>query len=195
MGHITTGGDWPGSALAAGREPAGWIRVSPGPSGFLFLCSSSRRMPLERKPKAWSGWEEASGEGRRVGVGAGGPGEEVCSPRLPRVRWLCLHLWNMADSLWGEPRSHRCCLGSDIWRPNSKRRETDPCTQMPTWKVELSDGAEEEEAERVAHRPPGFWERSAPFPSLVPAPEGTVSGRQTELCRQTFKDQLVNSWC
>ena len=39
-----------------------------------------------------------------MGAGrAGGPGEEVCSPRLLRVWRLCLHLWNAADSLWGEP--------------------------------------------------------------------------------------------
>jgi hypothetical protein len=32
-----------------------------------------------------------------------------------------------------------CSLGSDIWRLNSRRRE-DFCKQMPTLKVELSDG-------------------------------------------------------
>lgn len=76
--------------------------MSPGPSGFLF--------PLFQFQENVSGKEAQSlvwlGRGERGGEqewGLGGPGEEVCSPRLPRAWCLCLHLWNVADSLWGEP--------------------------------------------------------------------------------------------
>lgn len=63
------------------------------------------------------------GRGEREGEqewGLGGPGEEVCSPRLLRARRLCLHLWNVADSLWGEPCA---ATAADIWRLNSRRRQ------------------------------------------------------------------------
>lgn len=105
------------------------------------LCCNSRRMSLERRPSAWSGWEEAE-KGRGVGVGArAGLGRKSAAPGC-RGCGVCVCTFGMQLIHSGGAMCSLCCrLGSDIWRLNSRRRETDSCKQMPTLKVKLSDGA------------------------------------------------------
>lgn len=161
---------------------------------------SFSRMSLERKPKAWSGWEEAIGEESGAGAGAGGgPGEEVCSPRLPRARCLCLHLWNVADSLWGEPGSHRCRLGSDIWRLNSRRRDGVLEADV-NFEGQTEPGRRRLRGSHTPHPPtPGFWERGeAPSPALsqplsYQGPEGDSVGQGNSVSsavRPSFRELI-----
>lgn len=68
---ITTRGglDW-GPCSLQGREQVWWIRVSPGPSGFLFFSVSVPGECLWKgSPKP--GLAGKRGEGRGAGVGAG----------------------------------------------------------------------------------------------------------------------------
>lgn len=88
---ITAGAPGWGPHSLQGREPAGRVRVPPSPSGFLFLCSSSRRMSLERKPKARFGWEEAGREGSR---GRAGLGRKSAAPGC-RGRGVCVRTFGM----------------------------------------------------------------------------------------------------
>ena len=91
----------PGSVLAAGE---GVSRVDRGVSWLSFsLVSVPGECLRKGSPKPGLAGKRGEGRGAGVGAGLGRPREEVCSPRLPRAWCLCLHLWNVADSLLGEP--------------------------------------------------------------------------------------------
>ncbi|XP_064448535.1 transcription factor AP-4 isoform X1 [Mirounga angustirostris] len=122
--------------------------AAPRPGGVV--CRLTPRLPRPARgllPAGAPGRNLAGARRSHLGGGARGP--------------------RTADSLRGALCSHCCRLGSDIWRLNSRRRETDSCKQMPTLKVRLSDGAAlaggpEQE---VQHCPtPGFWESLANIP-------------------------------
>lgn len=88
--------------------------------------------------------------------------------------------------------SHCCCLGSDIWRLNSQRRQI-LAKQMPTLKVKLSDGgALEGGPEAPSLLPPApqvFWERGeAPSPAVF-----QPLSYQSSAVRPVFKGQLLNN--
>lgn len=105
----------------------------------FFLCFSSRRMSLERKPKAWSGWEEGRGEGSRSG-GWAGLGRKSAAPACPG-RGVCVCTFGMW--LIHSGGSHvQPPLPPWIRHLEAKfQEETDSCKQMPTLKVKLSYGA------------------------------------------------------
>lgn len=166
---ITAGAPGWGPHSLQGREPAGRVGVPPSPSGLLFLCSSSRRMSLERKPKARFGWEEAGREGSRGRAGLGRKSAALgCRGRGVCVRtfgmWL-IHSGGRQAATAAAGCRHR--LGSDIWRLDSRRRDgvLQADVSFEGQSEQGSQGGRGCQGPTLPH--PGFWERGeAPSPAL-----------------------------